>query len=307
MRRLTKVVALVIGASALCTSVALAVPRVRTVVLSVGQSLAVRCPDGRLNANLATRPFTGDCDPRLGRPTRTTAAAPGAGNSQPCSPQKAAWESTADTGYTWPDGYITYNNLWNDPNAPQTGPGSQLIYACSDQDWGVVSEQPPVGQPANSVKTYPEVQDNVSSVPISSYRRLTSTFAETGPRVGDYEDAYDIWLNGIATSSSNEVMIWTRDHGQTPAGRAGPTVELGGRDWVVWSTGDHGYIAFVAKSYFHAGRVNLLALFKWLISNGYISKTSTVDQINYGAEICGTGGGPETFTFSGFHVVSARQ
>jgi hypothetical protein len=40
---------------------------------------------------------------------------------------------------------------------------------------------------------------------------------------------------------------------------------------------------------------------------GYIAKTSTVDQVNYGAEICSTGGGPETFTFSGFHVVSARQ
>ena len=36
------------------------------------------------------------------------------------------------------------------------------------------------------------------------------------PGTGIYEDAYDIWLNGLATSGSTEVMIWTQNNGQTP-------------------------------------------------------------------------------------------
>ena len=68
---------------------------------------------------------------------------------------------------------------------------------------------------------------------ISSLQSVTSTFAETSPGTGIYEDAYDIWLNGIADSGSTEVMIWTENHGQVPSGSVQGTVTI---DWTAADT-----------------------------------------------------------------------
>ena len=43
----------------------------------------------------------------------------------------------------------------------------------------------------------------------------------------------------------------------------------------------------------------MLSLFKWLQSNGYSSETS-INQIDYGFELCSTSGHTETFTVSAY-------
>jgi len=52
------------------------------------------------------------------------------------------------------------------------------------------------------------------------------------------------------------------------------------RSYTVWRTG--AYIAFVADSTFTSGTVDLLAMFKWMTSKGWLASNSTVDQIDYG-------------------------
>ena len=46
---------------------------------------------------------------------------------------------------------------------------------------------------------HPNVHKDYSSAAVSSFSSITSTFTEVAPHVGDYEYAYDMWINGVAT------------------------------------------------------------------------------------------------------------
>ena len=227
--------------------------------------------------------------------TTTTTATTG----QTCT--DPVFETSAPFGIYTSGNYNVYNNMWNDSAPPATGLNSQQLYVCSPASWYVTSDQPAT----TDVKTYPNVQENFSSVPVSQFSTLTSSFAETDPHVGDYEDAYDMWLNGVASSGSNEVMIWNENYNQTPAGSPEGTVTFDGVTYTAWTTSDHSYIAFVANSNFTAGTVNLLEFYDWLISQGWISASSVVDQIDYGVEICSTDSAPATFQFTNFSINAA--
>ena len=106
---------------------------------------------------------------------------------------------------------------------------SQTLSACSFSDWYVSAT---AQRRRHSVLTYPNSHLDLDNPPkISSLTSVTSTFADTNPGTGTYEDAYDIWLNGIADPSagSDEVMIWTNNHGQTPGGSPMATVTFDGQ------------------------------------------------------------------------------
>ncbi len=98
--------------------------------------------------------------------------------------------------------------MWND------GGGKQTLKACAYNNWNVTATQPNT----TSVKTYPNVHKDYDDKPLSSFNTLTSTFAAKTPHTGIYNVAYDIWLNGVATEGSTEVMIWTDNYKQVPAG-----------------------------------------------------------------------------------------
>ncbi len=196
----------------------------------------------------------------------------------------------------WTDGaYYLYNNMWNVSGYSV----SQTLYACSHSNWYVVAEMNN-DSGDGAVKTYPNVQMNFNEPKISSFHSITSTFAETGPGTGIYEDAYDIWINGVASSGSTELMIWTDNVRQVPSGSVQAAVTFGGRTYKVWKSGS--YIAFVAGTNFSAGSMNLLQFFDWVIAKGWIPASSTLGQIDYGAEIVSTNGVPATFTFTNFSV-----
>jgi len=202
---------------------------------------------------------------------------------------------TSDPGGGWSDGrYYVYNNMWNINGYG----GTQTLYACSYNNWYVVAN---MNNDRNdgAVKTYPNVHEDFNERAIRSFHSISSTFAETSPRAGIYEDAYDIWLNGIASSGSTEVMIWTENYNQVPGGSVVGTVTFGGRTYKVWRNGDN-YIAFVANANFTSGTLNLLEVFDWIIAKGWIPASSTLGQIDYGAEIVSTRGVPATFAFTNF-------
>jgi Glycosyl hydrolase family 12 len=176
---------------------------------------------------------------------------------------------------------------------------SQTIYACSYGNWYVTADMNNNNGDGH-VKTYPNSQRDFNNTAISSLNSVTSTFAETSPGNGIYEDAYDIWLNGLATSGSTEVMIWTQNNGQRPSGSVVGSVTVGGHSFTVWKSGS--YIAFVANSNFTSGTMNLLAFFQYIISKGWIPSSSTLSQVCYGVELVSTNNAPATFTFGNYSV-----
>lgn len=242
-----------------------------------------------------------------GRPASSGNPAPSGGGMSSGAPASTAPVSTGSASCTHPsfstsatDGmwnqspYFVSNNMWNASGYSV----SQTLDACSYSNWYVTATMNN-GNGDGAVKTYPNSQRDFSSE-INSLSSVTSTFAETSPGTGIYEDAYDIWINGLATSGSTEVMIWTQNNGQTPSGSSQGTVTFGGRSYTVWKSGS--YIAFVANSNFTSGSMNLLQFFQWIIGKGWIPSDSTLSQVCYGVELVSTNSAPATFTFSNYSV-----
>jgi hypothetical protein len=245
--------------------------------------------------------------PRLAVMPKSTATARRTGGASPSgsatAPASAGSATCTHPSFVTSDQYGMWNlapyfvtNMWGISGYSVT----QTLYACSYSDWYVVADMNNDSGDGH-VKTYPNAHRDFDNEPtISSLQSVTSTFAETSPGTGIHEDAYDIWLNGIATSGSTEVMIWTENHGQVPSGSQVATVTLDDRSWAVWRAGT--YIAFVATSNFTSGTMNLLTFFQWIISQGWMPSNSTLGQVDYGAELVSTNNVPATFTFSNFSV-----
>ena len=99
-------------------------------------------------------------------------------------------------------------------------------------------------------------------------------------------------------------MIWTENHNQVPAGSLAKTMTFGGRTYNVWKTSNNGYIAFVPTVVFTSGTLDLLEIFNWTMSMGWLPANSTVGQICYGVEIVSTDGTEATFTFNDFSITT---
>ena len=240
-----------------------------------------------------------------------SASSPGTSPSAPTAPAStppptSASASCADPSFTTSSAfgsetlgaYTVSNNMWN----AGSGGISQTLSACSGSDWSVTAT---VAEDEGGVKTYPNSAYNFANTPeISSLASVSSTFGSTLPASGDFEDAYDIWLNGTAGAGGDEVMIWTDNHGQTPAGSQMASVTFDGQPYSVWQAAG-GPITFVSDTNVTGGDLNLLPFFQWLISQGYEPANSTLDQVAYGAEIVSTNATPETFGFSNFSVSSS--
>ncbi|WIX93669.1 hypothetical protein [Amycolatopsis sp. DG1A-15b] len=205
--------------------------------------------------------------------------------------------STSDPDGGWSDGgYYVHNNMWN---AGEAGP--ETLRACAYDNWYVESTQPD----STSVKTYPNVHkdiNNQNGKPFNDYSVIKSTFAGRGPGTGVYDVAYDLWLNGVGNGAGvSELMVWTENRKQLPAGDKLTTYAAGGSTYDVWAD-DEGYVAFVSRSTQYSGSLDLKAMIAWAIGKGLIPANPTVNQIGYGIEFCSTGGGKARFTLSDFSV-----
>ena len=261
-------------------------------------------------ATIALRPATGPATPTPtptrtatatttppATPTHTTTPTPTAPPA-PASCTNPAFVTSDPNGGWSTNGYYVHNNMWNVSgyNVRET------LSACAYNNWYVTATMDN-SRGDGAVKTYPNVHKDYNEPAISSFSSITSSFSETSPHVGIYEAAYDIWLNGVAGNGSTEMMIWNDNYHQVPAGSKQATVTFDGRSYTVWRTGT--YIAFVADSTFTSGSVDLLAMFKWLMSKGWLASNSTVGQIDYGFELVSTNGAPATFTVNNFSITSS--
>lgn len=206
---------------------------------------------------------------------------------------------TSDPNGGWSaGGYYIHNNMWNSAKYSQC---TSTLYAWSPDNWHVVARMNNK-QGDGAVKTYPNVHRDFGHVPIGSFELISSSFAETSPHVGIYNFAYDIWINGIATPGCTEIMLWTENFNQVPGGTCLQDVTFGDQAYKVYRTSSSGYIAFVAKTNFTSGAVDLLEIMKWTVAKGWLSSTSTLNQICFGVEIVSTEDADATFQVSAFSI-----
>jgi hypothetical protein len=252
----------------------------------------------------STTPTTSSSTSSTTRPPSSTTptAPPPAGHL--CS---APVFRTSGANGGWSEGgYYVHNNMWNKSKYPSI---TESLEACSHASWNVTATMDNASG-NGEVKTYPNVHvdyhgSGANGEPTwSSIKTLRSTFAGKGPGVGIYNVAYDIWMNGVP--GDNEIMIWTENHNQRPAGDVVASgVVLSGISWDVWATRDNGYLAFTPKSPLASGSLDLKAMIDYLIARGRLSAGSTLGQVCFGVEIVSTDGKPATFQFTDFSITSS--
>jgi hypothetical protein len=209
------------------------------------------------------------------------------------------------------NGYNTYvgNNMWGAGGSGMT----QTLTAAGPGAWRVVAKAP-AGNTA--VLSYPDTQqlfndwngrgwnsgDAQTDTPIRRLEQLTSNFAENmnaNPGT-DAEAAYDVWLSG--TSGPDEVMIWTdnANRGTGGATQIGSGT-FGGQQWTLLQY-HGGELIWSLNANEHSGAIDILAMLRDLQSRGLESSGASIGQIDFGFEICSTGGVPETFSVSSFSL-----
>jgi hypothetical protein len=202
--------------------------------------------------------------------------------------QAATCTTSAQYGSCTSGSYTIYNDEWG------SGYGSQTLWVNSASNWGVYSTQPST----SGVKAYPNASLSIGKA-INSLSKATSSFNETLPSSGNFESAYDIWLN----SSTYEVMIWTDKVGNVgPLGSSIGNLTLDSNTWTVYvgNNGSNAVYSFVRTSNETSGTVNILDLLKWMENTkGYFSNP-TLSTIQYGFEISGTGNVQEDFTINSY-------
>jgi predicted chitinase len=219
--------------------------------------------------------------------------------------QAPSWTGT-DRLAQWPvDGYLVNNNVHNPAEA-----GAQSIHVYGPRCWYVEADHSRTDVRPGSIKSYPDTQRNFDRA-IDSFSTLTSTFSMTNPPVGEWNAAYDIWINGFGSKSTAEVMIWT-DHrypASIPPKNATEhtKVTFDGQSFTAWWRESHPggrYIALVMDTKTATGSVDLLKVLRWLVSKGWVKGSDKVSAVEYGVEIANTGGGPQTFRLNDFTLTA---
>ncbi len=219
------------------------------------------------------------------------------------------------SGVTNSNGYNTYvlNNMWGALGHPTT----QTVCANNPGDWSLSVNAGPVGY--GGVQTYPDVQQlmddwcgstwntctNTTDTPLSALSGLTSNYAITDPPLtqGDWEAAYDIWLNN---TPNNEIMIWVVD--STERGTGGSTVystnvPIGGKSFTYMNYGG-GLPILVLNSNSASGTIDILGALKYLQSIGQVSSSATMAQLDFGWEICSTDGVTQNFKVTSYSLTA---
>jgi hypothetical protein len=235
-------------------------------------------------------------------PTTTTPAPTPTDTASPvktCTSSTPGWFTTTSTnnqgdGRTYGK-YFVHNNMWNNSN------GTYTLAACNYDNWYELATQPKPGD--NGVQTYPNVHKDYSNVALfnadGTPKIRSSKFAAKTPATCTgcvYDVAYDIWLG---QNFSNELMIWTDNKGQTPAGTKQGTVTFAGQTYDVWH--DSGYTAYVSQVTQKYGTMPLASFFADMKSRGWLP-TATTWQVDYGVEIVSTAGVQQRFDFTDFSI-----
>jgi hypothetical protein len=216
-----------------------------------------------------------------------------------CPPAGAIWQTTSrETDYQHGP-FVLDTNEWNPAGGSDSGiPASWMTtWAGIGSSWGVCAHESGTGWP------YPEERLFTGKTPISSLSALASGYSETTPSDGQYDSAYDIWLNQPnlpAGQTPPEVMVWTANHGE---GTGNPkylgTATIAGHQYRVSVCDACKRVTFEFPSDVPATTVNLLAVLRYAAqhpaSAAVTGKNPVITEIDRGWEIYRTNG-TEPFT-----------
>ena len=265
-------------------------------------------------------------------PSDTTSTSPPAG-THTCVTSKANGNCGPYTyaGNTNSNGYNTYvsNNCWADPSCKQTvtavDPGNWSVSASEPAGNGAVMTAPEAQQQfnnwcpsAHNFDNRTSANCNTSDTPISALTQLTSGYAESTPHNSQTiaQWSWDMWLSNDS-GYPDEVMAWVDTNNRCNSGSFGTQlhapVTIAGQQWTphryqnssefIWVLNGSGGADTCAQQ--ASGSVDLLALLKWMQSNGYAAPSASVALIDGVWEICSTGGQPETFTVSKYSLTAS--
>jgi hypothetical protein len=142
---------------------------------------------------------------------------------------------------------------------------TQTLTAWSYSNWNVVSAQPNT----SGVKSYPNSGLSNLNMTISGINSLTSPFNITVPSSGNWEVAFDLWI-------PTEVMVW-----MYVSGNVGPIAEGWDSNGNPIPSATNVTVGGYTWNVYHGGKCG---------------------AIQFGFEISGTGGVPETFTCNNFSM-----
>ena len=223
-------------------------------------------------------------------PTATTTPTSTTSPVKTCTSPSFVTTSTNNQGEGRTFGaYYVHNNMWNNHN------GTYTLSACNYDNWFLDVTQPLPGD--RGVQAYPNVHKDYNDVPLSKIR--SAKFAATTPANCTgciYNVAFDAW---IGDGQNNELMIWTDNKGQVPAGRKVGTVTFGGFTYDVWHTS--GYTAYVSQVTQKSGTMPLASFFNDMGGRGWVSKATTW-QVDFGVEVVSTGNTKQRFNFTDFSI-----
>ncbi|MBP0625337.1 GH12 family glycosyl hydrolase domain-containing protein [Cupriavidus consociatus] len=200
---------------------------------------------------------------------------------------------------SWSYGSYTFNNnVWSP--CSNVAAGAQTIWANTNGDWGVTSDQPNT----SGIKSYPHIGYSVNKT-ISSLSRLTAAVSATTPAGGAWESTFDIWTDDKA----HEIMVWLNYTGTsagcgnvkpisynwTSDGCAIPhhsNVSLSGGTWNVYvgTNGRNMVYSFLRTDKTNNTTIDVLAIMKYLKSLNYFHDVM-IGDLQYGFEITSSSGG----------------
>lgn len=177
--------------------------------------------------------------------------------------------------------------MWSGDAGPQT------IYACAWNNWYIISDQPGTGTD-DGVKTYPDTQKHVN-IPLNTMTTINSSWNVSTPSAGgavpangkQWNAAYDLWLDDW----DYEVMVWTNwtANWQYWYGQYnGVDVTIDGVVYHAYHNSSGG-MWFIRKDVTNTGSVDLAAILRWAVSQGWLQNTTVLNEIEYGFEVLYTG------------------
>lgn len=220
------------------------------------------------------------------------------------------------TPITNSNGYNTYigNQMWG---CGDGSCGPETLTACDPGLWSVTSTQ---AEGNTAVLTYPDVQQlfnnwngggfngggTLTDTPISGLSALVGTYAENMHETSGTaaQAAYDIW------TSSGEIMIWVDTSELRGSGGADriDAGTIGGLPFTFYVYGGTGGLPIIKLDTNQpSGTIDILDGLHWLQSKGIVANDATLSQVNFGWEICSTGGAAETFEITSYSLTATPK
>ena len=266
--------------------------------------------------------------PAVARPVPAAVRAAPAAARAGCSGTATASDVTcgpyADKGIVMSTGFNTYDTTgcWAHPRCGYHLAAPRRT-AASAAPWSVKATEPARN---TAVRSYPDEQQltnnwcgagwggcaHPADTPLRGLRGLRARFGETMPHNARTiaQAAWDIWLSNAA---HNEVMVWVDNvHRGTGGARVDAHAKFAGQAWTLENYG--GEIIWSLNHSESSGTVRLLPMLRWLQhhtlpgqNTPILPANARMGQVNFGWEICSTGGQAETFTIHHYSLHAAAK